>query len=89
MQRVHLIIKGRVQGVFFRGSIRQIATRLGINGIAINLSNGNVEVIAEGEKNKLEELIEFCRKGPEGAKVEDIETRYEKAKKEFNEFYVR
>jgi acylphosphatase len=89
MQRVHLIIKGHVQGVFFRGSIRQLATRLELNGFVTNLSNGNVEVIAEGSKEVLEELIAFCKKGPEGAEVEEIEIKYEKVKKDFNEFYVR
>jgi len=89
MQRVHLTIKGFVQGVFFRGSVGQLARRLKITGIVTNLGNGNVEVIAEGNNEALEELMDFCRKGPPGAKVEEIEIQYEKAKNEFNEFYVR
>ena len=89
MQRVHLIIKGLVQGVFFRGNIRTIARKLELKGLARNLSNGNVEVIAEGSKKALEELIEFCRKGPEGAIVDDIEIKFEKTTNEFDDFYVK
>lgn len=89
MQRVHLIIKGRVQGVFFRGSIRTVAKKLELKGITRNLSNGNVEVIAEGSKEALKDLIEFCRKGPLGARVDDIEIKFEKTTNEFDDFYVR
>ena len=89
MQRVHLIIKGLVQGVFFRGFVRDNARKLRLKGFVRNLLNGNVEVVAEGDKNDLEELIKSCKKGPEGASVEDVEIKYEKAKNEFDGFYIK
>ena len=65
-------IKGRVQGVFFRESTRRVAESLGITGHAINLSNGDVEVLACGEPAAIAELAEWLRDGPRMATVSDI-----------------
>jgi acylphosphatase len=65
-------IKGRVQGVFFRESTRRVAEQLGITGHAINLSNGDVEVLACGEPAALDQLAEWLREGPTMANVSSV-----------------
>ena len=89
MKRVHIIIKGDVQGVLFRAHTRKVAAELGINGYVKNLPDRNVEVIAEGNEKALEKLIEFCKPGPAGADVKDIEIKFEKPKNEFDSFEIR
>jgi len=69
---IKALVSGRVQGVFFRDSTRQLATRLGITGYAINLPDGRVEVLACGNENDLDKLIQWLEKGPEMAKVTDL-----------------
>lgn len=89
MKRVHIFVYGRVQGIFFRYNTNKVANKLGLKGFVRNLDDGGVEVIAEGNKNNLKELIEFCKKGPLGARVKDIKINFEKAKNEFSGFEVR
>jgi len=67
-------IKGRVQGVFFRESTRRVAEGLGITGHAINLSNGDVEVLACGAPEALDQLAEWLKEGPRMASVTEIRT---------------
>lgn len=88
MKRVHLMISGRVQGVFFRHNTNIEANRLGLKGFVRNTEDGNVEVIAEGPEDKIKQLISFCRKGPAGAEVAGIKIAYETPKGEFNGFGV-
>jgi len=71
--RKRALVSGRVQGVFFRDSARQEAQRLGLAGSARNMRDGRVEVIAEGELDAVEQLIEWCRSGPSHADVTDVQ----------------
>ena len=66
-------IYGRVQGVFFRATTAELATKLGLDGYVRNCNDGSVEVFAQGDEEKLHELIKFLHKGPELAKVEKVE----------------
>ena len=68
-------IRGRVQGVFFRDSTRRVAESLGITGHAINLSDGDVEVLACGDEASLEQLGEWLKEGPPHARVDDVAER--------------
>jgi acylphosphatase len=68
-------IKGRVQGVFFRASTRRVAESLGITGHAINLPDGNVEVLACGESEALDKLGEWLHDGPPHARVDEVSAR--------------
>ncbi len=88
MKRIKIIISGNVQGVFFRHNTNKIANRLALKGFVRNLSNGKVEVVAEGDEDKLNELVGFCKKGPVGAHVDNVEVTYEKPKKEFDDFGI-
>ena len=89
MQRVHMIIHGIVQGVFFRANAKNVAERLGLKGYARNMANGCVEVVAEGPELKIKEFIEYCKKGPRAARVDKVDVKFEKASGEFEDFEVR
>ena len=65
-------IKGRVQGVFFRDSTRRVAASLGITGYANNLPNGDVEVLACGERAALDKLASWLHEGPRMASVNEV-----------------
>lgn len=67
--RAHLIIEGRVQGVWFRDSTRNEATRLNLTGWVKNRFDGSVELVAEGAREEVKKLIEWCHHGPPGARV--------------------
>ena len=66
------IVKGRVQGVFFRDSTRRIAESLGLTGYAINLPDGNVEVLACGDPEKIGELGAWLQQGPPMSRVSEV-----------------
>jgi acylphosphatase len=69
---VSIIIKGRVQGVFFRQSTKEKATALGIKGEVRNMPDDTVQVIATGDSEQIGHLIEWCRQGPPKARVENV-----------------
>ena len=70
--RKELIIRGRVQGVFFRETCRREAEARKVSGSATNLGDGSVEVFLEGEAEAVEEIVGWCRKGPQWAQVESV-----------------
>lgn len=75
-EQVVAIVRGRVQGVFFRASAQREAARLGLVGWVRNLADGSVEILAEGERAPLERLIAWAQQGPEDARVDEVETRW-------------
>jgi len=84
--RAHVFVNGMVQGVFFRYETRRLAIRSGVCGWVRNLFDGRVEAVFEGEKEDVERLVEFCRRGPPGARVENVEVLWEDYKGEFEGF---
>lgn len=72
MACARFIIRGRVQGVFFRASTREQALKLGLSGYARNLADGSVEVLASGSGGALDTLQEWLREGPPSARVENV-----------------
>ena len=88
-KRVHVIIRGHVQGVLFRYSIKKNALVLGLTGWVKNKTNGTVEVITEGEEENLKELVKFCRQGPSRADVTGISVDWDEYKGEFEGFRIR
>jgi len=83
-----IIIKvyGKVQGVFFRYSTRKRARKLGLTGIVKNMPDGSVFIEAEGPEEKLNELLEFAKKGPEQAIVDRIEFELNDPKNHYHKF---
>jgi acylphosphatase len=77
MVRRRLVIHGRVQGVFFRDTMRRLAEQASVAGWARNTWEGTVEAVLEGEPDAVERLVTFARKGPEGAQVERVEVSEE------------
>jgi acylphosphatase len=75
--RAHLFIEGRVQGIFYRAFTRNVAVKLGLSGWVKNLYDGRVEAVFEGDRTLIEQAIQQCRIGPEGAHVRDIEVAWE------------
>ena len=71
--RHRVVVSGRVQGVFFRDSCERLATGLGVSGWVRNRPDGTVEVVAEGERGAVEELLAWCRHGPPRARVDRVE----------------
>jgi len=87
-ERLVAIVHGIVQGVFFRYNTRLVATRLGLTGTVRNLPDGSVEVIAEGPRERVEELLSFLRRGPEAAVVERVDTSWEEPTGVFPDFRI-
>lgn len=73
MPTVHLVISGKVQGVFYRASAKEQAEKLQINGWVKNTKEGNVEVLASGSEESLLKFTEWCKTGPDGAFVSNVE----------------
>jgi acylphosphatase len=86
--RVHLLVSGRVQGVFFRDHTRRWATSLGLSGWVKNLWDGRVEVLAEGDKDNLEALIAKLNQGPSSASVENVTVTWEDYQDAFSDFRI-
>ena len=87
-KRLHLIIEGKVQGVFFRDNTCSKAKELGLTGWIRNNSDNTVEAIFEGNEDKLKEMIEFCNKGPDGADVKKLNIIWEESDEEFVSFEI-
>jgi acylphosphatase len=89
MPRLHLVIHGRVQGIFFRGTALERARELGLTGWVRNRLDGTVELVAEGDAPGLAALKDWCAKGPRGAVVRKIDSFDEPETGEFSAFGVR
>ena len=86
--KAHVIISGRVQGVYFRGNTRREAQKQGVNGWVRNLPDGRVEAVFEGEKEKVDKLIEIVKKGPSHAYVTDLKLEWLDYAGEFTDFQI-
>ncbi len=71
----HILVKGKVQGVFFRKNTKQVAEALTVAGWIKNTEEGNVEIFAQANKDAIEKLIDWCRHGPPKANVEGVEIK--------------
>ena len=86
---VHVLISGRVQGVWFRASTRQKADQLGIKGWVRNTSDGRVEAVFEGQEELVREIVEWCYHGPPMAKVSNVEVKKQDSTEDFDSFSVK
>lgn len=87
--RAHVLISGRVQGVFFRSETGLQAKKLDVKGWVRNLADERVEAVFEGEETAVKRLVDFCRKGPPGARVTNVNVLWEAYRGEFRSFEVR
>ncbi|MCX6818587.1 MAG: acylphosphatase [Candidatus Aenigmarchaeota archaeon] len=88
MKRCHILVSGLVQGVFFRDFTRKNALELKLTGWVRNTQDNRVEVFAEGEENKIKELIKRLWQGPPAAKVSNVSVEWQEPKKEFISFSI-
>ena len=88
-KKVHIFITGRVQGVFFRQSTRVMAIKNNVNGWVRNLDDGRVEIVAEGQKQNIENLVNWCKTGPANSRVDEFVLLDENYTDEFENFEVR
>jgi acylphosphatase len=88
MQRLHLRVRGVVQGVSYRANTRRTATQLSLHGWVRNRGDGSVELIAEGPREVLDQLLDWCREGPPAARVTSCEPAWAEATGEFDEFRI-
>ena len=87
--RIHVLISGIVQGVWFRANTKNQAEQLGLTGWVRNLSDGRVEVVCEGEEKDVHSMIEWCRGGPPHAEVAAVAVENEQCSGECSDFTVR
>ncbi|MCB0271427.1 MAG: acylphosphatase [Bdellovibrionales bacterium] len=86
--QVRLLISGRVQGVFYRQSAKRSAESLNLQGFVRNLPNGCVELIAQGEKEQLQAMIQWCQQGPPMASVEKVDLQWIDEQQHFQTFEI-
>ena len=87
--RAHIFVSGVVQGVYFRDFTRSHAIVLGLTGWVRNVSDGRVEAVVEGEREKIDHLLERLRSGPPASRVDDVQVEGEDYSGEFGNFQVR
>lgn len=76
MKRAEVVVRGAVQGVFFRAEARERARSLNLAGWVRNASDGTVQAVFEGDDERVESMVEWCRRGPGGARVDGIEVAW-------------
>lgn len=89
MEGAHIVISGKVQGVWFRASLRTEAQALGLTGWVQNLRDGRVEALAQGPRERLLDLVDWCQDGPELAYVTDVQVTWRAELEALNGFEVR
>lgn len=88
MVRAEVVIRGRVQGVWFRGTTYDQALGLGLTGWVKNRWDGKVEAVFEGPRSKVAQMVAWCHRGPRLAQVESVDLRWKEATGEFSTFSV-
>lgn len=89
LARLHAVVYGDVQGVNYRASTRRQAQSLGVAGWVRNLPDGSVEVVAEGARPRVQQLLHWLHTGPSAARVHDVRATWHPAAGEFTQFTVR
>jgi len=89
MAQVHVLISGRVQGVFFRASTRDEALARGLAGWVRNRADGRVEAVFEGDRRVVENMLAWCKKGPPYAYVDQVEIDWQPYQGDLEEFRIR
>ena len=89
LARAHVWVYGRVHGVFFRATTRRVAKKIGLTGWVKNVYNPNyVEAVFEGSRMQIDEMINFCHKGPPAAIVKNVEVKWEDPTGKYDDFDI-
>jgi acylphosphatase len=86
--RVHIVANGKVQGVYFRQNTQCVCTRYGVTGWICNLADGSIEIVLEGDRDSVDNVIEWCKVGPPNARVEKFDLRFDRYTGEFQDFKI-
>lgn len=86
--QVRLLVTGLVQGVFFRANAQRMAKKFSVKGWVKNLLNGDLEIVAEGNKEDLHQFISWCHQGPPGAIVKNVEATWREYEGKFTDFKI-
>lgn len=86
---LHIVVKGRVQGVYFRAYTQKQAIKLNVSGFVRNLADGDVEIVARGEPQAVQQLLAWCHKGPVLAKVNAVIVNERESHEAFEGFEIR
>ncbi len=89
MKRMHMVVKGIVQGVYYRYNTAKKANEYELTGWVRNVFDGNVEILCEGREENIGRLVEWCNVGPRGAYVEKVHTEWGVYTGEFSAFEIR
>jgi len=82
VKRAEVVVRGAVQGVFFRVETRDRARSLGLAGWVRNAPDGSVEAVFEGDDERVESMVDWCRRGPRGARVQDVDVTWTEVQSE-------
>jgi acylphosphatase len=88
-RRMHVFVKGTFQGVYYRYNALKKAEEYHLTGWVRNKADGNVEIVCEGAEEDIKNIVQWCKQGPEGAYVREVETDWEQYTGEFNVFEIR
>ena len=86
---VHILVTGKVQGVFFRQATKVIAIKNHVTGWVKNLESGQVEILLEGEDQNVNSIVEWCHNGPANSRVDEIKIEQQKFSGQYSNFEVR
>ncbi len=89
LQRVHVWVKGRVQGVGFRAHVQYSARQIGVTGWVRNVGDDIVEAVGEGDRARLDRLVDAMKRGPIGSQVDESNVEWQNATGEFRDFQLR
>jgi len=87
-KRIHLVVRGRVQGVYFRATAQREARQLGLTGWVKNRADGSVEMVVEGEEDYVKDFLSWAQGGPSTARVDKVETKWRSYTGEFSDFRI-
>ncbi len=85
---VHISIRGRVTGVFFRAAAQREARRLGVTGWVRNRNDASIEILAEGDEDAVKEMIGWAHHGPSAARVDNVDVRYRSFSGDYSDFQI-
>lgn len=85
---LHIIVKGKVQGVFYRASAKKVARQLGLTGWVRNMPEGTVEIMAQGPAAQLQQFTAWCKEGPAGAKVQEVHAAAVESPPQLDDFII-